>query len=209
MENETTEPTEPTVETTPEPSFKEDPKYQAMAKQLAELQTERTARVEADKTAKKTATEAKRKREDKALQDAGRFDELKARYDENLENVEVGHAKAILKMNLVNELVKVGFKNDNWLNGAVGSYDAETHGDIASYVSALSESDKEHLVGADGRKTHTPPGAAPVTGSTVPLRGDRLKQYRTSDDPEKRKQAYAVMEKWLENNDTLDGLYKQ
>ena len=188
----TTEPTSPEVS-----SFKNDPKYLAMAKQLSEFQRMESERKEADAAAKREA-------EEKRLKDAGLFDELTAKHKAELESIQSQHSKMLLEMNLKTELIKTGFQNDIFVNGAIKIYDADTHGDIAAYVASLAadEANKALLAGTEGRTVHTPPGKTPTPGGMAgTLTGEQLKTMRKSDNPEERTRAIEYIRKYNDKND--------
>jgi hypothetical protein len=185
----------------PEPTFKDDPKYLAMAKQLATLQDAEKARIAADTQA---ATDAETKR----LKDAGLFDEAQAGHKAELAKMESAHAAEILQRDIQANLFKAGFNNDFFIKGAIAAYDAET-GSVDDYVTALAadEANKGFLATSDSRVVHKAAGAVPAGGPDATLRGDKLKAAAKSDDPKIRAQAIAIKEAFYENNGNFDGLY--
>jgi hypothetical protein len=204
VKTETTE----TVEETAAPEIsnaeaKQLPWVQKMAQELNTLRQEKEAQAAAQKAAQKEA-------EEQRLKDAGMFDELKSRYEAELEQTKMQHAKDVLERDLKTELIKTGFVNDMFARGAIAGYDAETHGDVASYVAALAadESNKTFLAGNEGRKVHTPPTATPGGMASSALRGDKLIEYANSDDPKQREQAIASKKAWYDKHGSFDGLYK-
>ncbi len=166
----TTEPTketqEPNTDATPQPSeapapsFKDDPKYQAMSKQLAEYQRAETERADADALAEREAAEKK-------LRDEGKFDELATNHASELAAMKSLHEKTLLEMSLKTELIKTGFSNDMFVNGAISAFSG-ANDEIAAYVETLKgdEANKAFLAGSDNRTVHTPPSATPSGGGS-------------------------------------------
>jgi hypothetical protein len=181
---ETTETTETESKPLPTERFEKGPKYEAMSRQLAELQREKASRVEAEKTAQREA-------EEKALRDAGKFDELAAKHAADMEEIKSGHAKEILSGNLTNELLKAGFSNDMFVNGAIQGYDAETHGDVAAYAATLAadEGNKAFLAAPTGRTVEPAPGMTPAGGGSA--NWDQVKIDTESTDRKTRIDARA------------------
>ena len=198
------EQTTPETAVVPEPAkddFKGSPAYQAMSKQLADLQREKTARADAEK-------EAKRAAEDKALRDAGRFEELDAKYKKEIADREAAYARDILSRDLTNSLLRKGFENDLFVKGAIAGYNAEEHGDITAYTEALAadESNKGFLATAEGRQVHNAPGKTPTPTNYGEARGEKLKALAASEDPEQRKLARKIKADYFDKHGTLDGI---
>ncbi len=197
---------EPNTDTTQEPSeapsFKDDPKYVAMSKQLAEYRDADTARKEAETTAKREAEAQK-------LKDEGRFDELEANHVKELDTMKALHDKAMLEMKIRNELLKVKFENDIFINGAIVAYNAEEFGNVSAYVETLKsdEANKAFLAGSDGRTVHTPPAATPGGTTAGEIRGQKIREYADSDDPEKIKIARDIKKAYFDKHRTFNGLY--
>lgn len=190
----------PDPEPEPEPSFKDDPKYQAMAKQLAAFQDAEKARLESEAQAKKEA-------EEKALRDAGKFDELAAKHQAELDKIKAAHDAELLHRDIESSLLRVDFNNDLFIKGAIQNYNSETHGDVSAYAEMLAkdESNKGFLAGA--KTVHKAAAAVPAGGPDASLRGDKLKAAAKSDDPKLRMEAIKVKEAYYEQHGTFDGLY--
>lgn len=193
---------EPKKEETAEPSFKDDPKYLAMSKQLAEFQRKEAERVNAEAAAKKEA-------EIKELEAKGQYEAaIKAREAE-LEAVKKQHAQDILNRDIEAGLLKVGFNNELFIKGAIASYSPE-EGDISAFIEKLDKDENNNPFkrGVEGRTVHSSSGLS-VPGSTTnaPLRGQKLREYEKSPDKEKRLQAIAAKEDWWNKHGNLDGLY--
>jgi hypothetical protein len=167
-------------QTTPTNSdFKNTPAYQAMAKQLAEMQAREKAREEADAKAK---SEAEKKR----LESEGKYQEALALREKEIEEIKARHQADILQRDLKNALLEAKATNPVFIAGAISGY---KDGDIGEYVKSLAadESNKQFFGDAPAPRTlPTPPGApaAAGTGFTGEIKTvDDYKKALKSDDP--------------------------
>jgi hypothetical protein len=192
--------TEQTNDVTPEPEAepaptnsedKKSPAFLAVTAKLAEYERKEKEREEAD-------AQAQREAEEKALRDAGRFDELEAKYRADMEAIQSKHAAEILQSNLKTELIKTGFANDMFINGAIQGYNADTHGDVQAYVASLAEDEnhKGFLSGEPVKTVHTAPGKLPSGGSGE--NWDQVKADIEGPDRQKRIEARAKVTAYRE-----------
>lgn len=134
---------------------------------------------------------------DKALADAGKFDQLQAEHKARVEAMEAGHKKAQLDSDIKAELAMAGFTDPRWVNGSVGMYNAETDKSPAEYAKALAadEANKLYLSGAAPRVPHVPPNRVPApTGETINT--EQLKSLENSKDPKERAKARAYLKEY-------------
>ena len=211
MAEPTVEPTTPEpVAVTPAPEPEEPKSLNAQAKDLPWVKELMAKAARADEMTA-AQEQAKREAEEKALRDAGKFDELAAKHAAELEAIKGHHDKTLLEMSLKTELIKTGFQNDIFVNGAIKSYDAGTHGEISAYVAALAadEANKALLAGVEGRTVYTPPGKSPSpSGSGGELRGEALRAAASSEDPQIRLKAIEIKKAYFDKHGTFEGLYK-
>ena len=201
----TTETVTPEITPKPTPTNSEDkksPAFLAITAKLAEYERKDAERKAAEK-------QAAREAEDKRLKDAGLFDELAAKHQAELSRIAAEHMAEIRDRDIKTELLKVGFRNDIFVAGAVKGYDVETHGEISAYVAALAadESNKGLLESAASKIVHKAAGAVPSGGPDATLKGDRLRAAAASENKELRLQAIAIKQAFYDKNGTFDGLY--
>jgi len=158
-----------------------------MAEENAAFKRAETERVEA-------TSQAERDAQEKALADAGKWDEAKALHSAELAKLTAGHAKQLLDLELKTELLGAGFKNPNWLKGSVAGYNAETHGTPAEYAAAAAKDEANAaFLATPGRTVHPGPTPAVVTGSSQTMTGAQIRLLESSTDPKDKKKARVAL----------------
>jgi hypothetical protein len=173
-------------------SAQEQPSINQQAKDLnwvKELQVKaaKLEKLEADAAAAEQAAK------DKALADAGKFDQLQAEHKARIEAMEASHKKAQLDADLKAELAMAGFTDPRWVAGSVGMYNAETDKSPSEYAKSLAadEANKAFLAGASARTPHTPPGKLGAGGADWTK--EKLHQMENSNDKKERAAARAYL----------------
>lgn len=164
-------------------AIKNSPLFQKLASKLAERERADNERVEAENKLK--AEEAQKK-----LIEEGRFEESLKSKEQEIEKIRLQHAQELTSRDIRGELYKAGFQNDNFVNGAVLGYNAET-GSVADYVAAIAADESNAMFAANVTKPAIP---APASGSVANVSGVQITKdnYRTmlkSPDPAISKQA--------------------
>ena len=162
-----------------EDRFKDDPKYQAMASQLAKFQKAESDRKEADAKAAKDAELSK-------LEAAQDYEAVKKVHAEEKATLEAKFAKDILERDLGLEMATAGFKSKLFIKGAILDYDPDTHTSPAEYVKGLvaDESNKPFL--SEG-KPNVPPGPGkPGFSAGDPMNLEKYRAMQNGDEKERR-----------------------
>ena len=200
------DPPKGTTEPKPEPEItnaqvKAHPLFQNLTQQLSELQSWKEQQEDARKKAEldsetKKLEEAKQyetatqKKVDAAVTAAKK--EAKTEFDAELKRRD---AKI--------ELVRMGFKNETFLKGALAEYDGKQ--ETAEFAKAVFEDDanKPFLDAASSKPKPPPDPNAPPSGTMATLSPDQLKEMRNSDDPKERQKAHTyVAEQWVKTGAT-------
>ena len=200
------DPKEGTTKTKTEPEItnaqvKAHPLFLNVTQQLSELQSWKEQQEDAQKKADldsetKKLEEAKQyetatqKKVDAAVAAAKK--EAKTEFDAELKRRD---AKI--------ELIRMGFKNETFLKGALAEYDGKQ--EISEFAKAVFENDvnKPFLDAAEGKPKPPPDPNAPPTGSIATLSPDQIKEMRNSDDPKERQKAHAyVADQWVKTGAT-------
>lgn len=159
-----------------------------------------------------TAAEEKRKQDEAAAKTEAERKKLegKAQYEEALANQEKEFKaklaeleKGILEKDLTNELLRAGFKNSVFNDGAIHGYTAEK-GTVSEYVKALSEAEENKIFLDTGK------GAGPKrkdvgtpTSNTKQMTPAELTAALKDPDPKVRAQArQQARENWKKTGST-------
>jgi hypothetical protein len=194
-----TEEQEPKVTPEPVPEPQEEPSINAQAKKLPWVQELMSKAKEADEL--KAAQEAERKdAELKKAEEEGRYQDIIKAKDAEFEAFKAQSKRQLLEVNLTSEMIKVGFGNDLFINGAIQSYDADTHGDVSAYAASLAsdEGNKHFLNSAGGRTVQPAPGAVPSGGGND--NWDQVRADLEGPDRDKRIAARAKLTAYREKN---------
>jgi hypothetical protein len=167
--------------------LKSNPVFQKMASELGRLQ-----KAEADRTAADTA--AKQKAEQDALTAKGDFEAAMKLKDTQLADIQKNHAKELLERDLKLELSNTGFRNEMFVNGAVGSFTGESAG-IADYVKELAaKEENKGFLGTATEKRGTLPEPNKPGSPTPTMSVDEARRLsKESEDPKVRQSARDVL----------------
>lgn len=200
MSEENTEPTPtetPAPDETAEPisnrDIKSNPVFQKLTAELSQYKQR-----EAEREQQKADSIAKAEQE--ALIAKGDFEAALKMRDEQLASEKTKFESELLKRDLKAELYNAGFKNDMFVNGAIGTYNGDSDG-VKDFVAQLaSDESNAALLGAVAPKREVLDPSGKLSISSGSMSEEKIRQIaKTGATPEIRSEARMALLKLIES----------
>lgn len=181
--------------------LKSHPVFQKLTSRLAAFERAEQERRQQEESAAAAAAREQEEAQMKALEEENRFKEIIALKDKTLESVHAEHQRELNHLMLKNELMRAGFKNDYFLDGAIGRFKG-TKEDIPSYLETVlsDEGNKAYLAAQNPEQSHVPPSTPGVANANAIVPVETLKAWEQSDDRDLRNKARIELRKYREKH---------
>lgn len=166
--------------------------FQKVTAELLELKQRDAERLEADKSARAKA-------EQDRLESEGKYKEALELREKEFENLKAQHQKDVLQRDLKTELIRKGFNNEIFMNGAMAAFSGDADS-VADYVSELAASDSNKMFLSSAPQRNILPAANGVNASDSVVDGSKLFELAKSKDSETKAKAQKALQDYYKTN---------